>query len=72
MTYQKLVFRVHAIQRMFERSIQDEDVRTVLRQGEVIEAYPDDTPYPSYLMLGWVGAPCMSWPLMWRRTARRL
>jgi len=25
----------------------------VLATGEVIEDYPDDTPYPSRLMLGW-------------------
>ncbi len=29
------------------------DVRHVLETGEIIEEYPDDTPYPSQLMLGW-------------------
>jgi len=55
MAYEQLVFRVHAIQRMFQRRITDEDVRDVLRTGEVIESYPDDTPYPSRLVLGFRG-----------------
>jgi len=49
----KLVFRVHAIGRMFERRITEEEVRTTLEGGETIEDYPSDTPYPSRLMLGW-------------------
>ena len=47
-----LVFRVHALRRMFERRISDEDVQHVLETGEVIEEYPDDHPYPSRLVLG--------------------
>ena len=50
-----IVFRVHALQRMFERRITAEDVRSVLETGETIEHYADDTPYPSRLMLGWQG-----------------
>lgn len=56
MVYDRLVFRVHAIQRMFERRITPEDVRHVLMTGEVIEDYPDDTPYASRLVLGWRGS----------------
>lgn len=56
MTNDRLVFRVHAIRRMFERKITPEDVRHVLETGEPIEDYPDDTPYPSRLVLGWRGA----------------
>jgi hypothetical protein len=48
-----VIFRVHAVQRMFERNIGVEDVRKVLSDGVVIEDYPDDTPYPSRLVLGW-------------------
>lgn len=50
----KITFRVHAIQRMFQRSISVDDVRQVLSIGEVIEDYPDDTPYPSKLILEWI------------------
>src|SRR5688572_438607 len=45
--YDRLVFRVHAIQRMFERGIGETTVRDVLQNGEEIESYPDDLPYPS-------------------------
>ncbi|HVA88349.1 MAG TPA: DUF4258 domain-containing protein [Chloroflexota bacterium] len=55
MSTDRLVFRLHAIQRMFERQISVEDVRQVLSSGETIRDYPDDTPYPSRLMLGWRG-----------------
>jgi hypothetical protein len=51
----KIIFRIHAIQRMFERQISAEDVRTVLEEGETIESYEDDVPYPSRLILGWRG-----------------
>jgi hypothetical protein len=37
---------------MFQRRISEDDVRHVLETGETIETYPDDTPYPSRLILG--------------------
>jgi hypothetical protein len=49
----RLVFRVHAIVRMFERGIAEEEVRETLESGQTIESYPDDSPYPSRLVLGW-------------------
>ena len=51
----RILFRVHAIQRMFRRGIAVEDVRAVLEAGETIEQYPDDAPYPSRFVLGWRG-----------------
>jgi hypothetical protein len=56
MTPRRIIFRIHAIQRMFQRSLNEDDVRAVLMAGEVIENYPDDTPYPSRLILGWRGS----------------
>lgn len=53
MSETRLVFRVHAVQRMFERRIRIDDVIHVLDTGDVIESYPDDEPYPSRLVLGW-------------------
>ncbi len=44
---------------MFQRKVSAEDVISVIDKGEVIENYPDDTPYPSQLILGW----CKSRPL---------
>ena len=34
MTSKRIVFRVHALQRMFERHIAEDDVRHVLETGE--------------------------------------
>ena len=55
----RLVFRSHAIQRMFEREISEQDIRHILATGRTIEAYPADKPYPSQLVLGW----CESRPI---------
>jgi len=44
----------HALERMFERGISRRDVKEVLKNGEIIEDYPDDKPYPSALFLGWI------------------
>ncbi len=56
-----LIFRVHAIQRMFQRRISKKDVEQVVETGETIETYPKEKPFPSRLMLGWSG----SRPYMW-------
>ncbi len=55
MVFSHLVFRVHAIQRMYQRTISAAEVRHVIATGETVEDYPDDTPYPSRLVLGWNG-----------------
>ncbi len=49
----KIVFRSHALIRMFQRRITPDEVRHVIEKGEVIEDYATDTPYPSRLILGW-------------------
>ena len=49
----QLVFRIHAVKRMFQRNISEKEVRDVIEKGDIIASYPDDTPYPSRLMLGW-------------------
>lgn len=49
-----LIYRKHAIIRMFERGIRDQDIRSVLYSGEIISDYPNDAPYPSRLILGWI------------------
>ena len=47
-----LIFRSHALRRMFQRSVSREDVLRALAVGEDIEDYPHDWPYPSRLVLG--------------------
>lgn len=41
---------------MYQRGISEQEVRHVISTGEIIEEYPDDTPYPSRLVLGWHGS----------------
>ncbi|MBI5934197.1 MAG: DUF4258 domain-containing protein [Chloroflexi bacterium] len=52
MTTQPIVYRIHAIQRMFARRIAVENVRRVLQNGETIEDYSDEMTHPGGLMSG--------------------
>jgi len=47
-------FTGHATKQMFARSISVDDVKFVIRKGKCIASYPDDRPYPSYLMLSYI------------------
>ena len=42
----------HATVRLMQRNISTDDVIHVLVDGEIIEQYPDDYPYPSCLVNG--------------------
>ena len=42
----------HILQRMFRRGISMDDVLKTLTNGEIIEQYPSDYPFPSCLVLG--------------------
>jgi uncharacterized DUF497 family protein len=42
----------HAYNRCRERGIHYEDIKNVILNGEIIEQYADDFPYPSCLTLG--------------------
>lgn len=55
MDFDTVVFSGHAVRRMFERSVDADSVRHVLRSGEVIAEYPDDRPFPTLLLLAFVG-----------------
>ena len=47
---------VHARERMAERGVSTEDLISLIISGEIIESYPDDFPYPSVLLLGYLSA----------------
>lgn len=49
-------FSGHVLRRMFERGLSQQAILDTLAGGEVIADYPDDRPYPSWLMLGFVDA----------------
>ncbi|MBR3624161.1 MAG: DUF4258 domain-containing protein [Selenomonadaceae bacterium] len=42
----------HAAERFRQRGIRAVDIRIAVENGEIIEQYPDDYPYPSCLILG--------------------
>jgi hypothetical protein len=52
----KIIFRVHTVQRMFERQISVRNVVQVLQAGETIEDYSSEMQEPSRLILGFRGS----------------
>ena len=46
-----IVFRQHAIERMFERNVSIDDVKEIIEKGKLIAYYENDKPYPSKLLL---------------------
>ncbi|HET9911462.1 MAG TPA: DUF4258 domain-containing protein [Anaerolineales bacterium] len=51
----KIFFRVHAVQRMFERKVTVGNVSQALQLGEIIEDYSAEMPEPGRLILGFQG-----------------
>ncbi len=46
---------VHALKRFDDRGFVASEIQTAIRTGKIIEEYPDDTPWPSCLVLGIIG-----------------
>lgn len=42
----------HSSERFRQRNIKISDIRNAIENGEIIEQYPDDYPFPSCLVLG--------------------
>ena len=55
MNQSKIFFRVHAVQRMFERGISEKIVLRALELGDTIEDYSSEMHEPSRLILGFQG-----------------
>lgn len=51
----KVLFRVHAIQRMFERNISAQKISRAIQSGVTIEDYSAEMPEPSRLILAFQG-----------------
>jgi hypothetical protein len=51
--HEQFEITAHARERMAERGISTEDLIRLIINGEIIEDYPDDFPYPSALILGY-------------------
>jgi len=51
----KHIFRVHAVQRMFERNVSVKRVAQALQSGQTVEDYSTEMAKPSRLILGMQG-----------------
>ncbi len=49
---EKVYVTGHASERYRQRGIRAKDVRRAVENGEIIEQYPEDYPFPSCLILG--------------------
>lgn len=47
-----ILYSTHSLERLQERGILRKDIVNGIMNGEIIEQYPDDTPFPSCLILG--------------------
>lgn len=48
----KIVWTNHVVVRLLQRNIAQEDVENAILNGEIIEEYENDYPYPSCLVYG--------------------
>jgi hypothetical protein len=55
MSFERIIYSGHAVLRMGQRGINTVEIETILNSGLIIENYPSETPYPSYLLLCWSG-----------------
>jgi len=55
LTTPRISYRVHSVQRLFERNISAKKVQEALNTGETIEDYSSEMPEPSRLILGFQG-----------------
>ena len=47
-----IAYRIHALERMFERNVTCDELTVIIKKGELVENYPNNIPYPSKLVLG--------------------
>ena len=50
----KFEYSNHCLFRIIERNIDIDLIEQVIKTGEIINEYPNDKPYPSFLILGLV------------------
>lgn len=55
MKCREVKFSGHAIHRMFQRGLNERDILYVIKTGVPVADYPEDEPYPSQLVLGFIG-----------------
>lgn len=50
----EVLYSDHAVAQMFKRDIEITDIRYIIEHGEAINGYPNDKPYPSFILFGFV------------------
>lgn len=55
--YQRILYKDHGEQKRRTEGVTTADVRSVLEDGLVLRRYPEDQPFESYLVLGWIHGP---------------
>ena len=48
---EKIVFTQHVLERIRKREVEKHDLLDIIMNGEIIEQYPNDYPFPSCLIL---------------------
>lgn len=48
------IYRKHALERILSRNIDPEDIENTIKNGEIINEYPEDKPFKSFLVLGFI------------------
>ena len=51
-TNDTVIITIHAQERLRQRGLRIKDIRACIMNGEIIEQYPDDFPFPSCLVFG--------------------
>ena len=54
MNCSEIIFSRHAVERIFERGLRASEAVRIIEEGETIRSYLDDSPYPSFLLLGYI------------------
>jgi hypothetical protein len=55
--HDRVLYRDHGEERRREEVLSTADVRSILENGLELRRYPEDTPFESYLVLGWIDGP---------------
>jgi hypothetical protein len=48
----RIVIKRHAFEQMYSWRISEEEIERIISTGAIIENYPDDYPFPSFLFCG--------------------
>jgi hypothetical protein len=58
--HDRILYKDHGEAKRREEELSTDEVRADLEDGLILRRHPEDDPFPSYLVLGWIGP---SWDL---------